>query len=148
MRTQRTDLEFNGCPLCRNGGTIDYTTFFPGTESYYPQNVAAWSNPEYLGRKGIQDEMTQVEREWITQNWGNILDRVNKEELERGGNYIILNHNNYMYGCYNSVSRSSNRDYLFDNCKILCREGRYYNTSPPTRNMCLDPDNIQIYQIV
>ena len=143
---QRNNL--SGCPLCRQGGNIDYTTFFPNTDSYSPQNIENWNNPGYLGRKGIQDDMTVVERDWIIENWGNIINRSNKEILERNKKYIILNYNNYMFGYYNSISRDDNNKFIFNNCQNLMRNGKFFKTSPPTREIDLNKDNIQIFSLV
>ena len=145
---QLEDINVNGCPLCRQGGPINYKTFFPGTPNHYPKNITSWNNPEYLGRKGIQDDMTTVERDWINQNWGNINGEVDKNNLERHKKYIILNYNNYIFGYYNSISRDDNETFIFSNCQNLLRDGRVFHTSPPTKAIKLNTSNIQIFSLI
>jgi len=140
--------DFNGCPICRQGGSINYQTFYPDTQDYSPQVITNWSNPNFHKIKGQLEDLTTEEKVWITSNWGSIklLDNIN--DLEIGQNYIIIKDNNIFHGKFMINSRQNSEEFLFTDCQILDREGKYYKSSPPTRSINLISSSYLLYSIV
>ena len=142
--TQHHDL--NGCPICRQGGILNYTTMFPDTQQHYPQQINNFDNSSFLNLKNQFEDLTYVEKEWINQNIGQISD-CDLDELIQNHKYAIIVSNNIFFGKFISESRDNNQEYLFGDCDVLDRRGSFFKCSPPTRMIKLINPFTKIYQI-
>lgn len=135
----------NGCPICRQGGSINYQTFYPSTQEYYPNVIPNWYNPNFHGIKGQIEDITNKERNWINTNWDTVDSLIENTQLIPNKNYLIIKDNNIYHGKYVSECRENQEEFIFTDCKILDREGKYYKSSPPTRKINLVRYNYLIY---
>ena len=125
-----------GCPICRQGDEIKYHNFFPNTQEYMPNKITNWFNPDFRNIKGDNQDLTDYEINWIKDNWGMIINKKNFDDINEMQKYIIIKGNNIFFGIL--ISKVKN---IFTDCKILCREGSYYKTSPPTRKLNLNNES-------
>ena len=144
--TQNSNLRFNGCPICRSGESFTYHDIFPDNNSQ-PYNINNWNNPNFNNLKGQYESATNVELEWITNNWGNLGVIISKDNLIQNKLYVILNYNYYLKGIFRCPSRESENNFIFSECKILDRSGVKYNATPSSRSINLRDNNIKVFNL-